>query len=143
GYVEGCNLFYTEATSPYLWLDENAEVIRDNLCLAYLQVKSFNPDWNGHFDIIGYSYGGLRARAYLEDAGLYDPNIGTQCGPVHRVYVDRLFTLGTPHGGEYGDLPFSLLIGFTARWQAQWPALIEMLPPTRLAQNLASSVPEN
>jgi Tol biopolymer transport system component len=156
GYIEGCNLFYAEATSPYLWLADNGEVIRDNLCLAYAQVKAFNPTWNGRFDIIAHSYGGLRARAYLENSNLYGKNCpGTQ----NRVIVDNLFTMGTPHGGEPYPLPTFLLpsllpfagvIGLCAvvyvpddceDGGGQWPALVEMQPATRLAQNLSSSQP--
>jgi Leucine-rich repeat (LRR) protein len=150
GYVEGCNLFYAEATSPYRWLDDNGHVIRDNLCLAYTQVKAFNPGWSGRFEIIAFSYGGLRARAYLENSDLY----GEKCpGTQNRVYVDNLFTMGTPHGGEpypllRSLLPFAGIIGlcavanvplFCEEGGGQWPALAEMHPATRLAQNLSSS----
>ena len=138
GYVEGCNLFYATGTSPYLWLDENAVVIRDNLCTAYQAVKAYRPDWNGHFDILAHSYGGLRSRSYLENPGLY----GTACpGTQDRVYVDNLFTLGSPHGGEWGDLPLSFVIGLRAIGGGNWPALVEMLPPVRAWQNLFHSQP--
>jgi Leucine-rich repeat (LRR) protein len=145
GYVEGCNLFYANGTSPRHWLADNANVIRNNLCIAYPQVKAFNPDWNGRFDIIAHSYGGLRARAYLENPDLY----GRHCaGGQNEVYVDNLFTLGTPHGGEpypsgfnYDLLPFAFIIGLEAAGGLQLPALAEMHPHTRDIQNLSSSQP--
>lgn len=134
GYVEGCNLFYSTAMSPYNWLAENAVTIRNNMCLARLEVRKWNPSWNGHFSIIGHSYGGLRARAYLENTQLYK----TPCSITEgsEVYVDNLFTLGTPHSGEIGDLPFATAIAIKAIWNQEWPALAEMLPPVRVWQNL-------
>lgn len=138
GYVEGCNLFYSTTMSPYKWLAENAVTIRNNMCLARLEVRKWNPSWNGHFSIIGYSYGGLRARAYLENTQLYEtPCLGGEgSGSSRFIYVDRLFTLGTPHTGEIGDLPFATFIGIKALWGQEWPALGEMLPPVRVWQNL-------
>lgn len=152
GYVEGCNLFYAQATSPYLWLSQNGELIRNNLCMASNTVSAINPNWNGRFDIIAYSYGGLRARAYLENSKLY----GQDCpGTQRRVYVDNLFTMGTPHGGEPYPLPTSLLPfagviglcavanvpGFCEGGGGQWQALVEMQPAIRAVQNLSSSQP--
>jgi hypothetical protein len=138
GYVAGCNLFYAAHTSPHLSLEENAQVIQDNLCQAYQSVRTFRPRWNGHFDIIAHSYGGLRARAYLENDNLY----GRLCpDTANRVYVDNLFTLGTPHGGEIGDLPLSTFIGLGAMGGGEGPAIQEMLPAVRLWQNLSSQQP--
>ena len=156
GYIEGCNLFYAADTSPYRFLyndalsmdgHSNATIIRDSLCTAFTRVKEFNPSWGGHFDIIAHSYGGLRARAYLERANLY----GQVCpGTQNRVYIDNLFTMGTPHGGEPypsglpGDmLPFASVIGLGAVIDTEFPALHEMLPQTRLVQNLSHTQPDD
>lgn len=140
GYIEGCNLFYAKNTSPHLYLEDNAEIIRDTLCDFYPTIKQFNSAWDGSFDIIGHSYGGLRARAFLENVNLY--NGGADCSGDYTVYVRNLVTLGTPHGGEIGNLPFAALIGATALVDQQWPAIWEMLPPVRLVQNSISSQPE-
>jgi len=142
GYVEDCNLFYATGTSPYRTLAENAPVIEGNMCAALAKVKSWNPSWNGHFSIIGHSYGGLRARGYLENPAFYGgpcPSGGP--GNYEFVWVDRLFTLGSPHNGELGDLPFSFLIGLGAVWNREWPALREMTPPVRLWQNRQQQQP--
>jgi Leucine-rich repeat (LRR) protein/pimeloyl-ACP methyl ester carboxylesterase len=142
-YVEGCNLFYAQSISAHHWLDDNAHAIRDNLCDAYTQVKAFNPNWNGRFDIIGHSYGGLAARAYLENPDLY----GQHCaGGQNVVYVDNLFSLGTPHGGEpfpsgliYDLLPGAALVGLEGVSDFQLPALVELSPLVRTYQNKTSS----
>ena len=34
---------------------------RNNLRQAYDFISSFRPDWRGHFDIIGHSYGGTNS----------------------------------------------------------------------------------
>ena len=149
GYVEGRNLFYATDTSPYLFLHKNAQIIRDELCRYYPMAKNFSPDWSGHFDIIAHSYGGLRSRAYLENSDLYGEG-GKECpDPENRIYVDNLFTLGTPHGGEIGDLPFSFWIGLIALigdnpgFDPELPAMLEMLPPVRTWQNLTHKQPSN
>lgn len=162
-YKEGCNLFYVSGTSPYVNLDDNGRVILDNLCSAYHNVKEFNPGWSGTFDIIGHSYGGLRARHFLENDDIYDGARGGACGDGATVFVENLITLGTPHGGEpYFDeleleevvpLPLAAFIGICAlepslcdkeaEGGAQKWALFEMAPPTRLAQNLLNKQPDN
>ena len=144
GYVEGCNLFYATKTSPYAYLDENALLLFDNMCLARVEVRKWNSSWNGHFSIIGYSYGGLRARAYLEmEEGKYYkracPGSGSEDSRL--IHVDRLFTLGTPHDGEIGYLPFSAMIGLSAKLFRQFPALEEMEPQTRKLQNKQQKQP--
>ncbi len=142
GYVEGCNLFYAKNTSPHLFLEDNGKIIRDTLCDYYPTVQQLNPAWNGSFDIIGHSYGGLRARAFLENLELYDG--GASCpGKNYQVHVRNLVTLGTPHGGEIGNLPFAAIIGVGALVDQQWPAILEMLPPVRLVQNSLSRQPED
>lgn len=136
GYVTECNAFYASDTSPYLYLIENGEVIQDELCSAYAKVRQWNPNFDGHFSIIGHSYGGLRARAYLESLG--DPKrqiYGEPCDDGFIVRVDNLFTMGTPHNGEAGVLPFSTALSSLALWGREWPALKEMLPPKRVMQN--------
>lgn len=139
GYVYGCNLFYAKNTSAQKSQAENAKVIRDNLCDAYPIVKALQPGWNGHYDIIGHSYGGLRGRAYLEDSKDY---YHQACpSTTNTVTVDHLITLGTPHGGVIGDLPFDVIIGFPGIFKGEWIALWELLPPVRLWQNLTSHQP--
>lgn len=168
GYRQNCNLFYATGTSPYRNLEDNGRIIRDNLCSYYHNVKQFNPGWTGTFDIIGHSYGGLRARAFLESPpifgnDLYDGNLGASCSGSETVFVENLITLGTPHGGEpYADeldlkevlpLPFAGVIGLCAAAPAlcdsnadeemqKW-ALFEMVQPTRLAENLINRQPAN
>lgn len=142
GYAEGCNLFYAKNTSPHLFLEDNGKIIRDTLCDYYPTVKQFNPAWTGSFDIIGHSYGGLRARAFLENEELYDGGASCPDDENHRIFVRNLVTLGTPHGGEIGNLPFAALIGVGALVDQQWPALWEMLPPVRLVQNSLARQPE-
>lgn len=142
GYIEGCNLFYAHGTSLEYTQAENAVVIRDQLCefhKHYISKYASRPEFN----IIGHSYGGLRSRAYLE-SDMY----GTACPDSEEVVkVDNLITLGTPHGGEWGDLPLAtilLLMGLydsIAENENNIPALAELLPPVRLAQNLSSEQP--
>lgn len=144
GYVAECNAFYVSDTSPYRYLIDNAEFIQNELCSAYARVRLWNPNFDGHFSIIGHSYGGLRARAYLE--GLGDPTrklYGKPCADGYTVSVDNLFTLGTPHNGEAGVLPFSTVIGSLALWGREWPALKEMLPPKRVLQNWQARQPRD
>ncbi|MCB9020416.1 MAG: SUMF1/EgtB/PvdO family nonheme iron enzyme, partial [Chitinophagales bacterium] len=92
GYVEGCNLFYVTGVSSYNSQDQNRRNIQSFIHSRYYEIKGANPSWNGHFDIIGHSYGGLNARFYLE-SGYYQTD--RQLG----ITVDNLFTLGSPHGG--------------------------------------------
>lgn len=141
GYVPGCNLFYAQNTTPRVYLAENAAIIKAELCRYYDEVHMPGVAWSGEFDLITHSYGGLRARAYLENEYLY----GTFCeGTTKQVRVRNLFTLGTPHGGEFGNLPFAAFIGLGAIVNGnQWPAIEEMLPPVRLLANAQSHQPED
>lgn len=139
GYVEGCNLFYAEDTTPRQSLSDNGVILRDNLCRFYDEVVVPDSSWAGEFQIIGYSYGGLRARAYLENDDLYGhcPNSN------QTISVSTLVTLGTPHGGGWPYLPFAAYIGALSVLRGdEWPAIVEMLPPTRLIQNALSSQPD-
>lgn len=145
GYVEGCNLFYAHGTSPTKDQTENAVVIRDQICKYNDQYKKIYGN-NPVFNIIGHSYGGLRARAYLE-SDLY----GATCpllngtGTYSKVQVDNLISLGTPNGGEWGDLPLATLLGYLALRNLgdNYKAIWELAPPVRLWQNLNSEQPEN
>lgn len=143
GYSEGCNLFYAANTSPYEFLEANGQIIHQQLCQAANTITQKNPNWNGRFDIIAHSYGGLRSRALIE-GDTYDDACQTEYWDK-RIYVDHLYTLGTPHGGEWPTLPFSayILIGaLTGGDGVQWPALVEMLPPVRAWQNFLQNQPE-
>ncbi|MBI5839932.1 MAG: PD40 domain-containing protein [Chloroflexi bacterium] len=152
GYVADCNIFYAVGMSATKTQKENAQILRDNICDSFLTIKSYRPDWNGHFDMIGFSYGGPRSRAYLEDSNLY----GTCDFDRNEAYdkvlaVDNLFTLGSPHGGEPYDaemLPLATIIIGGDFWAgittpAPWfsPAAKEMLPPVRAWVNLISRQP--
>jgi pimeloyl-ACP methyl ester carboxylesterase len=95
GYVLDCNLFYAKGVkasfNPYF----NSASISANLRIAYAKMKEIDPDWRGHFDLIGHSYGGLNARFYLEGKA-YQLD---QSYKDYGIHVDNLFTLGSPHGG--------------------------------------------
>ncbi|MDX1664721.1 MAG: choice-of-anchor X domain-containing protein, partial [Candidatus Promineifilaceae bacterium] len=156
-YLPGCNLFYAPDTSAYKTQAENAQDIARALCEMAVIVAAVNPQWDGRVEIIGYSYGGLRGRAFLEAEALYDRRGWRDCENGQRVRVGNLFTLGTPHGGSWGEMPFGAYIGFCALVNAyagslcaptvggtgtQQAALYEMLPPVRALQNLLSRQPE-
>ena len=100
GYVEDCNLFYAKRVRAENSREMNRTAIKDSLRNAYVSLANenspgYNPDWRGHFDIIGHSYGGLNARFYLESSYYEDDQSYGQYG----IHVDNLFTLGSPHGG--------------------------------------------
>lgn len=140
GYVEGCNLFYASNTSPYKWQYQNAEVIRDEICKAQSAVQQKNPTVGDiQFNIIGHSYGGLRARAYLE-SDLYSQ---TCPGTHEHIRVDHLITMGTPHAGEWGDLPLATVLGVVgiSEISNNLPAIVELAPPVRWLQNSTQSQP--
>jgi hypothetical protein len=116
GYRLNCNLFYAGETSARKTLLENAHIINETLCEAYSTVERIKPGWTGHFDIIGHSYGGLRARAFLEfhddiDFKFYGAPCFDSQGELRSIQVDNLFTLGSPHGGSRGLLPGAFVIG--------------------------------
>ncbi len=140
GYVYGCNLFYASDTSPHKYLAEHAEIIWDNLCQQYDHLTQhyagLGYDWQGLYALVGYSYGGLRARAFLESSW-YD--VACNFDITQQITVNNLITLGTPHGGEAANLPFATLIGLAAILDGQWPAIEEMLPWVRLVQNMSQS----
>jgi formylglycine-generating enzyme required for sulfatase activity/pimeloyl-ACP methyl ester carboxylesterase len=92
GYVLGCNLWYATGVSASNSRDENRQAISENLHNAYDFTKLNNPSWDGHFDLIGHSYGGINARFYLESS-IY------KADQSDGIFVDNLFTLGSPHGG--------------------------------------------
>ncbi len=142
GYIEGCNLFYAGGTSPEKWQDENAEVIRDQICAAQATYRQKYAGKTPVFNIIAHSYGGLRSRAYLE-SDLYSSACPAETGEMAPVTVDNLITLGTPHGGEWGDLPLATLLGLIglADFGGNYPAIAELAPPVRLWQNLAGRQP--
>lgn len=92
GYEEGCNLFFAGQVSALDTRQENRLLLSRLIASYAAQVKILNPQWNGRFDIIGHSFGGLIARFYLESA-VY------QQDQAQGIFIDNLFTLGTPHGG--------------------------------------------
>jgi TolB protein len=139
-YVYGCNLFYAGDTSPHKYLAEHAAIIKGNLCQQYDHLEQhyagLDQNWQGLFALVGYSYGGLRARAFLESDEYHTPCAGNT---DQQVVVNNLITVGTPHGGEVGNLPFATMIGLLALLDGHWPAIEEMLPWVRLTQNMAQS----
>lgn len=140
GYIEGVNLFYASGTTPKKYQSENAVVIRDEICKAQAIYREKFDDQIPVFNIIGHSYGGLRSRAYLE-SDLY----GANCpGTNIPVKVDNLITLGTPHAGEWGDLPLALILGImgVADLGDNYKAIEELAPPVRLWQNSHSVQPK-
>lgn len=97
-YVLNCNLFYaTGVRADYgVYVRHfNIASISANLRHAYQTVKEHDPSWEGHFDIIGHSYGGINARFYLESHA-YELD---QAFEEDGIHIDNLYTLGSPHGG--------------------------------------------
>ena len=142
-YVEGCNLFYAQNTDPSKWLDQNGKIIQDEICRAAQKIvdRKVYPNWKYSFDVIGYSYGGLRARAYLEDTKLYGKcTINSQAPKVR-----NLITVGTPHEGDMPSLPLSagLALNGLTNISNNKPALVQLLPVLRKAYNLSHFQPEN
>lgn len=138
GYVLNCNLFYAGDTSADKSIDENAVVIRNALCDAYPMVEQLVQGWNGEFDIIAHSYGGLRSRGYLENPDLSD----MYCpGTNHQIQVKNLFTLGTPHGGGYPDLIGALGIALGHLMPDEWVSIWELLPFNTRVYNRSHNQP--
>jgi hypothetical protein len=95
GYLEGCNLFFASTVSALKSREENRQAMQALMRSAADQLKETYPDWQGHFDVIGHSFGGLIARFYLES---FYYKVDQSYGE-YGIHVDNLFTLGTPHGG--------------------------------------------
>jgi len=95
GYVADCNLFYATGVSSHNTREQNRQAVQDNLRRAYEVLRQSHPQWRGHFDVIGHSYGGLNARFYLES----DYYQADRAYGEYGIHVDNLFTLGSPHGG--------------------------------------------
>ena len=132
GYVESCNLFYATRVRAENSREMNRAAIKDSLRNAYVSLTnenspSYNPDWRGHFDIIGHSYGGLNARFYLESSYYEDDQSYGQYG----IHMDNLFTLGSPHGGA--RLPQEAYPG------AIWIAKDHTLQPVNLYDFLSAA----
>lgn len=95
GYVQGCNLFYATGVSSFKTREQNRQAVQENLRKVYDQLVDYYPHWQGHFDIIGHSFGGLIGRFYLESPTYTADQEYADYG----IHVDNLITLGTPHGG--------------------------------------------
>lgn len=95
GYILGCNLFYATGLNISNTRDQNRLAIQENLHQAYDLISIRNPEWRGHFDIIGHGFGGLFARFYLE-SDLYQAD---QSYSQYGIHIDNLFSLGSPHAG--------------------------------------------
>jgi len=113
-YAENCNLWYAQGVSEDNRLHQNAERIQATLRQAYDHIIACNPSFDGHFDIIAHSMGGINSRAYLE-SNLYKDDQEYRGG----IHIDNLFTLGTPHGGA-GDVPTALLFAALALREDFW-----------------------
>lgn len=135
GYEENCNLWYAQGVSEDNRLHQNAERIQATLRQAYDYISAHNPSFDGHFDVIAHSMGGVNSRAYLESE-LYQDDQKYKGG----IYIDNFFTLGTPHGGA-GDVPIALFYGIL-RLKEDWPSIKELLAPHMLWFNLQHSQPE-
>lgn len=137
GYVENCNLFLAHGTSPAQNNIMNAAAIKQEMCIDKEYVSSNYPGWNGSFDIIAHSYGGLRSRGYLESPELYyHPCADGSTAPT----VRNLITLGTPHNGDIPTLPLSFLLFLNSVTETKLgysniPAILELLPHTRVIYN--------
>jgi len=142
GYVEGCNLFYATGIKASNNRIFNAIAIQLNLWAAYNTVTALNPDWRGHFDIIGHSYGGLNARFYLESSRYPDDASYGQYG----IHVDNLFTLGSPHGGAIVPdelFPGAILIGLGHLNDKEWLSALDLLADKMNQYNLSRSQPDD
>ena len=143
GYIEGCNLFYALEVSPKNTIHENAYVIKQNLCQYYKAAANENAlgqDWNGHFTIVAHSYGGINTRAFLENSDLYKancPNAG------HRVWIDNLITLGTPHNGGGLDLAGAVKIAWGHLKSNELRSVLQVLPEGMASYNLSHEQPED
>jgi len=111
GYTEGCNLFYAQGVSDKGGAYNrffNRAAVHASLLQARNTIRGLNPNWNGHLDMIGHSYGGLNARFYLESEVYEDDR--RESG----IVIDNLFTLGSPHGGVRLDdelYPAAIYVG--------------------------------
>jgi len=131
GKSQGCNLFYATGVKASNDRISNATAIQRNLREHYDTIKTLNPSWNGHFDIIGHSYGGLNARFYLESSRYMDDAGYGQYG----IHVDNLFTLGSPHGGVIVPdelFPGAIVIGLghltnPNEWPSAWDLLADQM----------------
>ena len=142
GYIEGYNLFYASGTTPKKSISENAVVIRDEICKAQAIYRQKYQGRIPIFNIIGHSYGGLRARGYLE-SNLYGADCPESTGGTYPVKVDNLITLGTPHAGEWGDLPLASVLGIMGGidFKNNYKAIGELAPPVREWENKRVSQP--
>jgi len=125
GYAENCNLWYAQGVSEDNRLHQNAERIQATLRQAYDHISAYDPSFDGHFDIIAHSMGGINSRAYLE-SDRYEHDQTYRGG----IRIDNLFTLGTPHGGA-GDVPTALLFAALALREDFWgdlPSVCELTP---------------
>jgi len=139
-YAEDCNLFYATGLSAAQDTWENALAIQAALHAAYDTRIALDPTWDGHFDIIAHSYGGINSRAYLE-SNLYAQDQGYGEKGIH---VDNLFTLGTPHGGGTPELPGALLIaGGHIIDPDDWESLWQLTPREMHTFNKVHSQPDD
>ena len=140
-YAENCNLWYAQGVSETTPLHQNAERIQASLREAYDHISYWDPSFDGHFDIIAHSMGGINARAYLE-SDLYKDDQNYKGRGIH---VDNLFTLGTPHGGA-GEVPTAQLYALATRWKellGDLPSIIELSIPHMALFNLMHDQPDN
>jgi pimeloyl-ACP methyl ester carboxylesterase len=141
GYVLGCNLFYARGVKASFTPIYNRVSISANLRLAYDQMAKIDPDWRGHFDIIGHSYGGLNARFYLESSN-YEID---QEYESYGIHIDNLFTLGSPHGGVSLPeelYPASVIIGAGHLNNEEWLSAYDLLEEQMQDYNKAHTQPE-
>ena len=149
GWVENCNLFYASDTAPdYGWdhNESNARAISDHMRDAYYRVREWNRDWNGHFDIIGHSYGGLNARFYLEEDYANGRSYYVRDHEIVGLKVDNLFTLGSPHGGAIPGAELYPGAFYILTDHLSWSQLnssFQLLSPMMTTYNLTSRQAED
>lgn len=116
---DGFRCYYATGVSPVNTLYQNARAISDTIARARRETDA------ERVILIGFSMGGLNARAYLEST-------------LYRGDVARLFTLGSPHQGE--DLWRTLLLWEHLAWSDE-PSTLELLPEHMAFYNASHAQP--
>jgi len=122
GYTEeDGSLFYATGINSTKFMIDNARELQKTIHRAQEQSGCST------FDIIGHSFGGLTARAYVE-GGLYAQDRQPLTSPGGRgIKIRRVFMLGTPNGGVSLH-PLTAILGLLGTDLGQdWPSIAELL----------------